>query len=677
MIEKATPTATLVVNNSPQVYNTLPQAATVSITVSSVPGTVANILTGGAATKTNAGTYAVTADFVPDDTSNYNSVIGLSAGNFKIDKGTPTATLAVSNSPQIYNGSSKAATVAITASSVPGVVANILTGGAPTQTNVGNYAVTADFVPTDSANYNTLTGLSAGNFMIDKAPVTAKAGSGSATYDSTTKSPSGCMVTGIYTGDLTCANNPNSVGPNAGTTAIVPVVSGTSLQNFEITSVNGSYTINKAPSTTVVTCPASVVYNGSAQTPCSVSVTGAGGLNLTPVANYSNNISAGTATAGYTFVETANHLGSSDSKTFEIAKAATVTTVTCDPGPFTYNGSPHTPCTAQVTGPGLIEALTVSYANNVNAGTATGSATYAETANYLGSSDIKSFTIEKATSFTTVSCPSHVVYNGFGQEPCSATVIGVGLKQSLTVSYLNNINAGAATASASYAGDANHNGSSDTKYFTIEKAASVTTVTFEPGPYMYRGTPFIATAVVMGVGGLNQALAVVYTGNCTQVTVVNGCTATATYAGDANHHGSSDSKSITITTAFAYSGFYPPIGGSVEYGNGGSYANPLKTFKLNSTIPVKFSATWLNGGAPLITGIHKLQAVKYSNATTVDGDPIDATPTDAATTGNQFRVTGADWHFNLSTKGLTAGTWLLIATLEDGSKYSVWISIKR
>jgi hypothetical protein len=78
----------------------------------------------------------------------------------------------------------------------------------------------------------------------------------------------------------------------------------------------------------------------------------------------------------------------------------------------------------------------------------------------------------------------------------------------------------------------------------------------------------------------------------------------------------------------------------------------------------------------LITGIHTLQAVKYSNS--IDSDPpIDATPTDAATTGNQFRLTSPDWHFNISTKEFSAGTWLLIATLEDGSKHTVWISIKK
>lgn len=136
---------------------------------------------------------------------------------------------------------------------------------------------------------------------------------------------------------------------------------------------------------------------------------------------------------------------------------------------------------------------------------------------------------------------------------------------------------------------------------------------------------------------------------------------------------------LTITTGFAYSGFYSPIGGSVEYGSGGTYANPVRSFKLGSTIPVKFGATWLNGGAPLITGIHTLQAIKYSNAATIEGTPIDATPTDSATTGNQFRLTGTDWHFNLSTKGngFTDGTWLLRATLVDGSQYTVWIALKK
>ena len=72
----------------------------------------------------------------------------------------------MTNSPVTYDGAAHAATVS---GSVAGVVSNILTGGSATQTNIGTYPVTADFAPTDSANYNSLTGASAGNFVISTA----------------------------------------------------------------------------------------------------------------------------------------------------------------------------------------------------------------------------------------------------------------------------------------------------------------------------------------------------------------------------------------------------------------------------------------------------------------------------------------------------------------------------
>ncbi|HTG88420.1 MAG TPA: MBG domain-containing protein, partial [Pyrinomonadaceae bacterium] len=135
---------------------------------------------------------------------------------------------------------------------------------------------------------------------------------------------------------------------------------------------------------------------------------------------------------------------------------------------------------------------------------------------------------------------------------------------------------------------------------------------------------------------------------------------------------------VTVVTACsAFNGFLSPIGGAVELGTGGSFADPVRAFKLNSTIPVKFNAVCF--GVPLTTGIHTLEAIKYSNSTTSD-PAIDATPTDAATTGNQFRVTGTEWHFNLNTKALGGngqGKWLLKATLFDGSTYTVWVEIKK
>ena len=173
VINKATPTATLTVTNSPQTYTGLGQSALVSISTSSTPGAVTSILTGGAATQTTAGTYAVTANFVPTDTTDYNTLTALSAGNFVIQKATPTATLMVGNSPQTYTGLGQSALVSISTSSTPGAMTSILTGGAATQTTAGTYRITANLVPTDTTDYNTLTALSAGNFVIQKATPTA------------------------------------------------------------------------------------------------------------------------------------------------------------------------------------------------------------------------------------------------------------------------------------------------------------------------------------------------------------------------------------------------------------------------------------------------------------------------------------------------------------------------
>jgi hypothetical protein len=84
------------------------------------------VLTGGSATKTAAGTYAVTADFVPND-SNYNTLTGLSAGNFVIGKANQTITFgALSN--KTYGDSDF--TVSATASSGLAVTFSIASGPA-------------------------------------------------------------------------------------------------------------------------------------------------------------------------------------------------------------------------------------------------------------------------------------------------------------------------------------------------------------------------------------------------------------------------------------------------------------------------------------------------------------------------------------------------------------------
>src|SRR5207302_120259 len=149
----------------------------------SVTGTVSNVKYSGSSTvPTNAGTYAITADFTPTDATNYNSLTGASAGSFIIQKATPT--LSVTNSPDTYDGSAQAASVS---GSVPGTVSNVKYNGSVTvPTNAGTYAITADFTPNDTVNYNSLSGAAAGDFVIQKASLTGTPNAVSKTYDGTT-----------------------------------------------------------------------------------------------------------------------------------------------------------------------------------------------------------------------------------------------------------------------------------------------------------------------------------------------------------------------------------------------------------------------------------------------------------------------------------------------------------
>ena len=454
------------------------------------------------------------------------------------DVGKGTATLSLSGLSHTYDGVQKSVTVTTSPAGLSGVSVTY-DGSSTAPTNAGSYAVIASLDNPDYAATN-----ATGTLVIDKATsTTVVTCPASVIYNGTAQTPCTANVTGAggLNQSLMVSYTNNTA---AGTATASAAFDGDA--NHLGSNDSKNFTIEKAPSTTTVSCPASVIYNGTAQTPCTANVTGAGGLNQSLTVSYTNNTAAGTATASAAFDGDANHLGSNDSKNFTIEKASSATAVSC-PASVTYSGAAQTPCTANVSGAGgLSQSLAPSYLNNVGAGTATASASYAGDANHLGSNDSKNFTIEKAPSTTTVNCPASVTYSGAAQTPCTASVSGTGgLSQSLAPSYLNNVSAGTATASASYAGDANHLGSNDSKNFTIEKAPSTTTVSC-PASVTYSGaaqTP--CTASVSGAGGLNQSLAPSYLNN------VNAGTAmvNASFAGDANHNGSNDAKTFIINKA--------------------------------------------------------------------------------------------------------------------------------
>ena len=177
---------------------------------------------------------------------------------------------------------------------------------------------------------------------------------------------------------------------------------------------------------------------------------------------YTDNTNAGTATASATYAGDANHTGSPAARLHH--RQGRAARGHLPRRPFIYTGSP-TPLHREPTGAGsLIEThrhLRRQHerrhrdASARTPGTPTTPATPAA-----------SFTIDKATSAVTLICTSPVTYTGAALEPCSAKATGAGVSTSPHRQYGRNTNAGTATATASYTGDANHEGSSPTT-FTI------------------------------------------------------------------------------------------------------------------------------------------------------------------------------------------------------------------
>ncbi|UKJ06755.1 gliding motility-associated C-terminal domain-containing protein [Solitalea lacus] len=581
-IGKASSTTVVTINGGPFIYTGSAQTpATVSVTGA---GGLNETPDAAYANNTNAGTATASYSYAGDANHEPSS----DSKPFEIGKASSTTVVTINGGPFIYTGSAQTpATVSVTGA---GGLNETPDAAYANNTNAGT--ATASYSYAGDANHEPSS--DSKPFEIGKASSTTVVtiNGGPFIYTGSAQTPATVSVTGAgglnETPDAAYANN-----TNAGTATASYSYAGDA--NHEPSSDSKPFEIGKASSTTVVTINGGpFTYTGSAQTPATVSVTGADGLNETPDAAYANNTNAGTATASYSYAGDANHEPSSDSKPFEIGKASSTTVVTINGGPFTYTGSAQTPATVIVTGAGgLNETPDAAYANNTNAGTATASYSYAGDANHEPSSDSKPFEIGKASSTTVVTINGGpFTYTGSAQTPATVSVTGAGgLNETPDAAYANNTNAGTATASYSYAGDANHEPSSDSKPFEIGKASSTTVVTINGGPFIYTGsaqTP--ATVSVTGAGGLNETLDAAYANNTNAGTA----TASYSYAGDANHEPSSDSKPFEIGKASST---------TVVTINGGPF-----TYTGSAQTPATVSVTGAGG-------LNETPAASYSNNT--------------------------------------------------------------
>ena len=103
-------------------------------------------------------------------------------------------------------------------------------------------------------------------------------------------------------------------------------------------------------------------------------------------------------------------------------------------------------------------------------------------------------------------------------------------------------------------------------------------------------------------------------------------------------------------------------------------ADGSSIFKLNRTIPVKFHLDDA-AGSPVDDAVAKLSLAKVSGS--VEGTEVEPTSSGVGDEGGTFRSVGnGDYHYNLSTKSLSAGTWSLRVTFKDGTIHRTHISLR-
>jgi hypothetical protein len=522
----------------------------------------------------------------------------------------------------------------------------------------------------------------------------------------TTGSGSNFVAADNVTATYSRAAGENASPPTYHITATLSATPLSALDNYIITNDGAEFTINKRLATWT-TNPNSKIYGDADPTP----LTTGSGSNFVAADNVTATYSraAGENASPPTYHITAtlsatplsaldNYIITNEGAEFTINKR--LATWTTNPNSKIYGDADPTPLTTG-SGSNFVAADNVTATYSRAAGENASPPTYHITAtlsatplsaldNYIITNDGAEFTINKRPIQITATAGQFKIYGD--ADPVFAYTITSGslaftdaLTGALSRVAGQNVGLYAITLGSLAVNDGNsgnnYNLSFVSKNFEIKQRpitvkADPKTKTFgDPDPvFTYQITSGSLAFADMFTGALTRdpgELVGTYAIKIGTLAINDG-------NGGANYLLTFTGDNLTILTACSvFNGFLSPVGGAVELGNGGSFADPVRAFKLNSTIPVKFSAICF--GVPLTTGIQTLQATKYSNAT--DSDPaIDATPTDAATIGNQFRLTGTEWHYNLSTKGLGGsghGTWLLKATLFDGSSYTVWVSIKK
>ena len=519
-IGMGTPTAS--VGNSPQNYTGSAQSATVTCLGG---GTAGNITTGGSATQTNAGSYAVVADC--DASTNYNAATGLAAGNFVLSKITPLVTVTpgtytYSGSPQgpgVGQTTTGGSTGALTLSYAGTGSTNYLASETK-PTSAGTYTVTAT-AATD-INYTAVSS-SATAFSISKATPVVTVTPGTYTYTGSAQGPGATETTeGSSTGALTFSylgtgSTTYTASATKPTTAGTYNVTATAATDANYTAASSSamaFSIDKAtPSITSWPTALTITYG---RTLADSSLTGgvsspAGNFTFTTPTTAPN---AGTNSQNVTFTptDTADYSTVSGAVNVTVNKAdptivfnslsvtvggSGTVSATGGSGSFTYSATSTADCSvsgANVTG------------MKVGAGNCIIKADQIESANYNAGTLTQSFSISQGNQTITFAPSRTLVVGGNSTVSASATsglvvtyattTSDVCILNGVNNSTLTGVKGGTCTITAAQPGNVNFTAASPTtQSFTVGLGNQ--TITFGSAPNLEA----LGTATVTATGG--------------------------------------------------------------------------------------------------------------------------------------------------------------------------------
>jgi hypothetical protein len=671
-----TPTTTTLTAPASAIYGT---NVTLTATVTSTAGTPGGSVifySGrtalGAGTLNAGGMASLTTNTLPAGTDNLTATYE-GAGNFTgstssaisitINPATQTITFtaigshAYGSAPFAVSATSSAGSnypVTITVQSGPAVI----NGGTVTVTGVGTVVLQGAQV--GNADYNAATATQ--SFQVTPASLTVTANNASRAYGAANPAFSGTVTGAVgsdsFTESFTTTATTTS---NVGGYPIVPSVTGTNLNDYTVTIVNGTLTVTGATTTTTLSGPGSAVYG--ANVTLTATVTSTGGTPTGTVTFYNGTVALGTGTlngSGVATLGTTALASGSDSVTASYAavgnfaaSTSTATTVTVNAATQTitfpaiasrtYGSAPFAvtatssagsnyPVTIAVqSGPAVISGGTVTV---TGAGTAVLLASQAGDSNYSAATATQSFQVTPAVLTATANNASRVY--GAANPAFSGTVTGAvgsdSFSESFTTTATTTSNAGSYPIVPAVAGPqlSNYTVSAVNGALTVSGAATTTTLS-APGSATY-GAGTTLTATVASTAGTPGGIVTFYSGSTSVGTgTLNGGgvatlttttlpvgtdTLTASYGAAGNFAAStSPSSSITVNVA-AQTITFPAI---AAHAYGSAPFAVTASSNLGSSYPVTITVqsgpAVISGGIVTVTGVGTvvLQATQAGN----------------------------------------------------------------